>query len=283
VDDTPLVDGAYRPKNAHDRYRGTITLRQAFAVSSNVAAVRLARQTGMKAVIRAARDLGVTAPMPENESVALGSSGMPLVELAQAYAAVAAGQYPVRAHGLPEQEQGWFAHLLSRQSRFSTSEREMLSDLLSAAANGGTGRRAALRTATFGKTGTSQDNRDAIFVGYAGGLVTAVWVGKDDNSPLPGLSGGGLPARIWRNIMVSAVENGAVRDEQGKKPTLDAIDDAASAIANASIQTELGNVAIEVRPDSVQLRGAGGLSIDVPISDTPATAPSAPEPAETPQ
>jgi penicillin-binding protein 1A len=277
VDDTPITTGDYRPENSHGRYRGKITLRQAFAVSSNVAAVRLAEKVGMKAVIQAARDLGVTAPLPDNLSVALGSSGISLLELTQAYAAVASGQYPVTAHGLPEQEQGWFSRLLlNRHHSFGDRQLEMLRELLSAAANGGTGSRAALRTATFGKTGTSQDNRDAIFVGYAGGLVTAVWVGNDDNSPLPGVFGGGLPARIWRDIMVSAVEHGVVETDDANKMEPSAVNDATNAIANATVQTELGNVGVEVTPNNVKLRGAGDLSIDIPLPPDGATPPPSP-------
>src|SRR3546814_19093791 len=83
----------------------------------------------------------------------------------------------------------------------------MLLDLLWSAANEGTGRAAALRVETFGKTGTTQDNRDAIFIGFAGDLVTGVWVGNDDNSPLKGnVHGGGLPARIWRDFMSRAID-----------------------------------------------------------------------------
>lgn len=262
VDDSPIRDGDYRPGNHDGRYRGRITLRQAFAASSNVAAVRLAQQVGIRKVIGAARDLGVTAPLPENLSIALGSSGLSLIELTQAYAAVAAGLYPIRAHGLPEKERGWFASLLDRQHAFSEDQLGMIRDLLSSATRG-TGRRAALHTATFGKTGTTQDNRDALFVGYAGGLVTAVWVGNDDNSPLPGISGGDLPARIWRDIMVSAVENGDVRREQTTVPAAD-VDEAANAIVNASIPTEIGNVSVQMTPDAVRLRG-GGASITVPL------------------
>ena len=123
-----------------------------------------------------ARDLGVTAPLTEDLSLALGTSEIPLIELAEAYAAVAAGAYPVVAHGLPPEDQGWFERLMQRQRRFSEDQLEMIRDLLSSAANRGTGSAAALRTRTFGKTGTTQDSRDAIFVGYAGGLVTAVWI-----------------------------------------------------------------------------------------------------------
>ena len=278
IDDSPITTGEYRPSNSHNRYRGRITLRQAFAVSSNVAAVKLAEKVGIKAVIRAARDLGVTSSMPENLSVALGSSGISLLELTRAYAAVAGNSYPVTAHGLPEQEQSWFASLMDRHHIFSDSQLEMLRDLLSAATNGGTGRSAALRTATFGKTGTTQDNRDALYVGYAGGLVTAVWVGNDDNSPLPGVYGGGLPARIWRDIMVSAVEHGDVRPENNEPLPAPTMPEASNALFNTTIDTQVGNVSVEVRPDTIRLRGAGGVTLDLPVPSTDGDAPDTPAP-----
>jgi penicillin-binding protein 1A len=280
VDDTPITTGTYRPANHNGRYRGRITLRQAFAVSSNVAAVRLAQQVGVRNVIRAARDLGVTAPLTEDLSLALGTSGISLVELAQAYAAIAAGAYPVRAHGLPPEDRSWLAALIDRQRTFGAAELEEMRDLLAAAANRGTGRAASLRTRTFGKTGTTQDNRDAIFVGYAGGLVTAVWVGNDDNSPLPGFAGGGVPAHIWRDIMRQAVEHGSLRDDEGDDVPANALDEAANAIANVSVQTELGNATLSIDGDGLRLRG-GPLDIDIPLTGRDSSAP-APPPAAPP-
>src|SRR3546814_11066827 len=91
-------------------------------------------------------------------------------------------------------------------------------DLFWSAANEGTGRAAALRVETFGKTGTTQDNRDAIFIGFAGDLVTGVWVGNDDNSPLKGnVHGGGLPARIWRDFMSRAIDVPPARRPQPQR------------------------------------------------------------------
>lgn len=280
IDDVPITAGDYRPANDGGRYRGRITLRQAFALSSNVAAVRLAQKLSVDAVIRAARDLGVTAPLPDNLSVALGSSGMSLLELTQAYAAVAAGSYPVRAHGLPEQERSWYTSLLDRPKSFDGGQLAMLRELLSAAANEGTGRRAALGTHTFGKTGTTQDNRDAIFVGYAGGLVTAVWIGNDDNSPLPGVSGGGLPARLWREIMAEAVEPRAQKSESAPVEAANAMGEALNAAANMVEAADTANAAAEPTRDVIRLRGAGDLSIDIPA--TPAPPPPPPLPAQRP-
>jgi len=209
IEDRPLTIGDWSPRNNDGRYRGLITLREAFAISSNVAAVRLAERVGRERVIRAARDLGITSRLTSEPSLALGTSGLTLVELTAAYAAVAGNRYPIKARGLPEVEEGWFDRFWSNGRRFSGDDDEMLRDLLWAAANKGTGRAAALRVDTFGKTGTTQDNRDAIFVGFAGDLVTAVWVGNDDNTPLKGIQGGGLPARIWRDFMSRAVRGAA--------------------------------------------------------------------------
>jgi penicillin-binding protein 1A len=251
IDDTPITTGTYRPANHGGKYRGSITLRQAFAASSNVAAVRLTQKVGVDNVIKVARDLGVTAPLTEDLSLALGTSEIPLIELAEAYAAVAAGAYPVVAHGLPPEEQGWFDKLMQRQRRFSEDQLEMIRDLLSSAANRGTGSAAALRTSTFGKTGTTQDSRDAIFVGYAGGLVTAVWIGNDDNSPLPGgAAGGGVPARIWRNFMSGAIDE-PVEDTSDAEQDPDLV----NAIANVAVEAGAGNVGVGL--------DEGGMTVNI--------------------
>ncbi|MEK7343233.1 MAG: transglycosylase domain-containing protein [Pseudomonadota bacterium] len=266
VDDTPITTVTYRPANHGGKYRGRITLRQAFAASSNVAAVRLTQKVGVDAVIKVARDLGVTAPLTEDLSLALGTSEIPLIELAEAYAAVAAGAYPVVAHGLPPEEQGWFERLMQRQRRFGEDQLEMIRDLLSSAANRGTGSAAALRTSTFGKTGTTQDSRDAIFVGYAGGLVTAVWIGNDDNAPLPGgAAGGGVPARIWRNFMSGAI-NEPVEDTSDAEQDPDLV----NAIANVAVETGIGNVGVDVDEDGLTVN-IGPNQIRVPVDGAPAS------------
>jgi penicillin-binding protein 1A len=202
IEDRPITIDGWTPRNSDGVYRGTITLREAFSRSSNAAAVRLSEQVGRDNVIRAARELGIRSPLTRNPSLALGSSSVSLIELTAAYAAIAAGRYPVRPRGLPltgEEKQGgmasWFAGGGSLDRR---RDWEPMLDLLWAAANEGTGKRAALGTATFGKTGTTQDHHDAIFVGFAGDLVVGVWVGRDDNKSLGNVTGGTAPAAIWR-------------------------------------------------------------------------------------
>lgn len=275
IDDTPITTGTYRPANHGGKYRGRITLRQAFAASSNVAAIRLTQKVGVDNVIKVARDLGVTAPLTEDLSLALGTSEIPLIELAEAYASVAAGAYPVVAHGLPPEEQGWFERLMQRQRRFSEDQLEMIRDLLSSAANRGTGSAAALRTSTFGKTGTTQDSRDAIFVGYAGGLVTAVWIGNDDNAPLPGgAAGGGVPARIWRNFMSGAI-NEPVEDTSDAEQDPDLV----NAIANVAVESGIGNVGVGVDEGGLTVN-IGPNQIRLPIDGSPP--PDAPPPRVAP-
>lgn len=210
IADTPLRIGDWQPKNYGDRYRGTLTLRDALALSSNVAAVRLSERVGRQNVIRAARDLGVRSPLNDNPSLALGTSGVTLLELTSAYAAVAAGAYPVRPKGLEDEEKPWYQRLWNRATGTSGDPAfDELREMLGAVVSEGTGRGAALAVPAFGKTGTTQDSRDALFIGFTQDLVVGVWVGNDDNSPLAGqIAGGGLPARIWRDFMTQAVGTG---------------------------------------------------------------------------
>ena len=213
IEDRPITLDGWSPGNNDGVYRGTISLREAFARSSNAATVRLAEQVGRQNVVRAARDLGIDSPLTDRPSLSLGTSGVSLLELTAAYAAIAGGRYPVEPRGLPLDKEeglsGFFArggHLDDRRDRAPMLE------LLWAAANEGTGRRAAISTATFGKTGTTQNNRDALFVGFAGNLVVGVWVGRDDNQSLGRITGGTAPAEIWRRFMGPAV---AIDGRQG--------------------------------------------------------------------
>jgi penicillin-binding protein 1A len=207
IDDKPITIGDWSPGNSDGVYRGKITVREAFARSSNAASVRLSESVGRKNVIRAARDLGISTPLPDKPSLALGTGGVSLLELTSAYAAIYSGRYPIRARGLQtEPKDGGFAAFFSPRGQLDEQrDRAPMLDLLWAAANTGTGKRAALSQPTFGKTGTTQDNRDAVFVGFAGDLVVGVWVGRDDNQSLGKVSGGTVPARIWHDFMSSAV------------------------------------------------------------------------------
>ena len=207
IEDKPITIDGWTPENHDGVYRGKITLREAFARSSNAATVRLAEEVGRSNVIRAARDLGITTPLPDRPSLALGTAGVSLLELTSAYAAVAGGRYPIAARGLPEAAppEGLAAIFHRSGTLDPRRDRAPMLDLLYAAANEGTGRRAALAVPTFGKTGTTQENRDAVFIGFAGDLVVGVWIGRDDNGSLGKVSGGTVPAEIWHSFMSSAL------------------------------------------------------------------------------
>lgn len=207
IEDKPITIGGWTPENSDHVYRGRITLREAFARSSNAATVRLSEEVGRTNVIRVARDLGITTPLADNPSLPLGTAGVSLLELTSAYAAVASGHYPVIARGLPDAQQPEGLKAIFRSDGSLDRQRDWapMLDLLYAAANDGTGHRAALAIPTFGKTGTTQENRDAVFVGFAGDLVVGVWVGRDDNKSLGKVSGGTVPAEIWHNFMRSAL------------------------------------------------------------------------------
>ncbi|MEO7787203.1 MAG: transglycosylase domain-containing protein [Sphingomicrobium sp.] len=209
VDDSPVTIDGWRPVNSDGIYRGRIPLREAFARSSNAATVRLAEAVGRANVIRAARELGIASPLDNKPSLSLGTSGTTLLELTAAYAAVAGGRFPVAPRGLPtrpDPEPSIFSGILEQGGRLDPNrDWAPMLDLLWAAANEGTGRRAALAVPTFGKTGTTQENRDALFVGFAGDLVVGVWVGRDDNKSLGKVSGGTTPATIWKSFMGPAL------------------------------------------------------------------------------
>ena len=262
IDDTPITTGAYRPKNSGDRYRGQITLREAFARSSNVAAVRLYNQLGEKAVIRAARDLGIKSPLTADPSLALGSSGVTLLELTAAYAAVSAGTMPVTPLAIPRDPPGIWARLFGGERRMGGNTNDMLRDMLRATVVQGTGRAATLNIAAYGKTGTSQDNRDALFIGFAGDLVVGVWVGKDDNKPLKGINGGGLPARIWRDFMSQAIK-GAARPAPPPAQEEDRLQFDLPDIP------EMPDIPINIDDSEIRLGNDNSLTVDTEIGGVP--------------
>jgi penicillin-binding protein 1A len=211
VEDTPLGERrGWQPANYDGRYSGALSLREAFARSSNVAAVRLADEVGPRAVVRAARDLGIESELSADPTIALGTSEVSLLELTAAFAALPAGEAPVRPRGIPREPDGE----PEDREPLDPLHQAMLLDMLWGAVDQGTGRAARLRTPVFGKTGTTQDHRDAWFVGLAGDLAVGVWVGNDDNTPMKGVTGGGLPAEIWREFTAFALDDPGVRPER---------------------------------------------------------------------
>jgi penicillin-binding protein 1A len=250
ISDRPLRIGDWQPKNYANKYRGALSLKDALAVSSNVASVRLAQKVGVENVIRTARDLGVTSPLNANPSLALGTSGVTLLELTSAYAAVAAGAYPIKPVGLEDEERPWYQKLWAKSVAGARSDANFdeMKEMLGAVVQQGTGRAAALSVPAYGKTGTTQDSRDAVFVGFAEDLVVGVWIGNDDNSPLPGgMAGGGMPAKIWRDFTAQAV---GTRPAQPTAPPIAAPVEVQASDSNASVTLPVEGMDIGVSVDS---------------------------------
>lgn len=206
--DAPIEIDDWRPENYDGNYSGQVRLDQAFAQSLNVATVRLAQDVGIENVVTAARDLGIDAELEPNISLSLGTSGVGLLDLTGAFASVAAGRMPIQPWAItslaPTTGNGGLLAALPHQATQPLDHHAELIALLEGVVRNGTGRNAALDGFAAGKTGTSQGNRDAWFVGFTDQLVVGVWVGNDDETPMPGVTGGDLPARIWQAFMAEA-------------------------------------------------------------------------------
>ena len=217
--DAPVRVGDWEPQNYNDTYLGEVTLREAFYRSSNSVAVQIAEETGRGHVARLARRLGLSSPMRVDRSLALGAYEVTPLELATAYAPFANGGFRADAHGIDwiETADGEALYTpLARSGELVLDARTstFMRDLMRAVVRDGTGRNAAVwGLEAAGKTGTTNEFRDAWFAGYAGDLVTVVWTGNDDNSPTDRATGGGPPARIFGAYM-----RDAPRDSLGSQP-----------------------------------------------------------------
>ncbi|XUR38788.1 Lectin-like protein BA14k (plasmid) [Rhizobium leguminosarum bv. trifolii] len=217
--DAPIDIDGWAPENSGGNYRGWVTLAEAFARSLNAASVALAEEVGLDNVIAAARELGIDAPLPNTPSLALGTSEVNLLNLTSAYASVQLGRAPVRPWGIIDFQAAGQpkAFRVGSQAKLNVDLSPYQSDLiglLQLVVERGTGRGADPGTFAAGKTGTSQNNRDAWFVGFTQALVVGVWVGNDDDTPMKGVTGGTLPAHIWRDFMREATAESALSGVQ---------------------------------------------------------------------
>ncbi|MBX5154741.1 PBP1A family penicillin-binding protein [Rhizobium lentis] len=207
--DAPIEIDGWSPENSGGNYSGWVTLAEAFARSLNAASVALAQEVGLDNVIAAARELGIDAPLADTPSLALGTSEVNLLNLTSAYASVQLGRAPVKPWGIIDFQAAGQpkAFRVGAQSKPNVDLSPYQSDLLGLlqlVVERGTGRGADPGTFAAGKTGTSQNNRDAWFVGFTDALVVGVWVGNDDDAPMKGVTGGALPAHIWRDFIREA-------------------------------------------------------------------------------
>lgn len=213
VEDKPIKINGYAPTNYDGQFKGNMSLTMALAQSINSVAVQLLHDVGISTTKRMARRLGLTASLPSDLTLALGTADVSLFELTAAYATIANGGNAPQPFGIAEiktakgqtlykHNLGGFVQVLAPQT---TSD---ITRMLQAVVQFGTGRTAALNPwPVAGKTGTSQNYRDALFIGFTAQRVGAVWLGNDKNEPMNKVTGGGLPAQIWQQTMQVAQAN----------------------------------------------------------------------------
>jgi penicillin-binding protein 1A len=216
VYDLPVTIDGWSPRNDGGQYRGAITLRQALTHSINSVAVRLQHEVGAKKVIAVAHRLGVGSELRRGPSLALGTSEVSLLEMTGSYAAFANGGRRVEPHIVKRVRMSSGRVLYERPQAaggitVSPVHVGAMNDMLNAALVNGTGRQAGfLLHPAAGKTGTTQDFRDAWFIGYTAHLACGIWVGNDQGRTMNNVRGGSLPATIWRQIMSTAHEGRAI-------------------------------------------------------------------------
>jgi len=206
--DRPVQIGNWEPENYGRRFRGQMTLRSAFAHSINSVAVQVADAVGIPPVIDTARKLGVQSELPAVPSLALGAGEVTLLEMTRAFAAIAADAESVEPYAIGAVRNGDRALFTRQKSQLQPASnpaaRAAIHDLLASVVREGTGRAARINGPVEGKTGTSQNHKDAWFIGFTNDIVVGVWVGNDDNTPTRGVTGGDLPARIWNEFVTQS-------------------------------------------------------------------------------
>jgi penicillin-binding protein 1A len=211
-EDGPIVVKGWKPENYEHEYMGPVTLTQALANSLNTVSVRLTLEFGPAAVVRTAYRLGISSLLEPNASIALGTSEVSPLELVSAYAPFANGGFAISPHVIEKVRTTDGKTLYTRatqalgrivDARYVGMMNAMMHETLAS----GTARHADLPGwPAAGKTGTSQDFRDAWFIGYTSQIVTGVWLGNDDNTPTHKMTGGSLPVEIWSRFMKTALQ-----------------------------------------------------------------------------
>lgn len=213
--DRPIDIDGWRPRNYRDQYFGRVTMREGLARSINTVAVQVAEHAGRQRVIDTAHRLGIVSTLQPHPSLALGAYEVGVMELTSVYAAFANGGRGVLPHGIREIRTANGDVLYRRHGGgpgrvVRPQHLRQLQAMLESVIDEGSGQRAEIGRPSAGKTGTTQDSRDAWFIGYTAQLVTGVWLGNDDASPMHDVSGGGFAARIWRDYMRAAHQGAPV-------------------------------------------------------------------------
>jgi penicillin-binding protein 1A len=266
------IDG-YVPSNYNNESYGNLRLVDALARSVNTFTVKLEEEVGRGHVVAAARMVGITSPLQENASLALGTNEVVPLELASAYCFFANGGYPIKAHLVTEIDRPDGRPLYrwqpdTKPPMMSDQVRRDMTAMLYGVVAHGTGRAARLPDRDVaGKTGTTQDSRDGWFVGFTTDFVAAVWLGNDDNSPMRKVTGGSIPAETWNRVMtVAELGHPASPLERSQPPMTDLVDD--------GVPVDEG----EFEPGLVTNDGAGTPAQPVSVSPSQFSAPTAESP-----
>ncbi len=209
IEDLPLKKNNWSPKNFSDKYEGIISIERAFAISSNVAAVRLAEKIGRENIIKQTKKLGVISNISDNPSMALGVASFSLIETVGSFGAICGYGIPVIPYGIEEIKQRdnlsiWQRNFPNRKEIISKKIQFKIKKLLRAVINQGTGKKVSkIPIDIIGKTGTSQKNRDAWFIGCAKDYVVGVWVGRDDDKSMKNVFGSTIPLDIFKEIILA--------------------------------------------------------------------------------
>lgn len=212
IEDTPVKIGNWSPRNYGNRYRGKIPVYTALMVSSNVCAARMIKEVGIRSVIQMARVLGIETPIAYDYTIALGSNGVKLYEFTRAYGAFANGGFVVQPYAVERVETSrgkvvYRAPKTKISHQLSMNTAAEMTAMMRKVVESGTGAAANIGRPAAGKTGTTDDNKDAYFMGYTPHIVTGVWVGNDDNTVMnKSIQGGTVPALIWKDVMRVATE-----------------------------------------------------------------------------
>jgi penicillin-binding protein 1A len=210
VEDKPVEIDGWQPKNSNGNYAGEISLRTAFAYSKNTVAAQIGQDVGTGSIANMARRFGITTPVNTQPSMVLGTSDTRVIDMTQAFAAVASGGRTVTPYGITkvttiDGELLYAAKPSSSVQLVDDWVAGAMTDLLQSAVATGTGRAANIGRPVAGKTGTTSSNKDGWFLGFSSGLTTGVWMGRDDARRIGGLEGGRAPAQAWAAYMRVAV------------------------------------------------------------------------------
>ena len=220
VDDSPVTFGNWSPKNYENDFVGSITYRYALQHSRNIPAVKIADEVGMSKIIKLAKEMGISTltDQDNNLSTALGglTHGVIPLEMVQAYGVLANGGVKVQPTAIIKivDRNGQVVEENSIQEKRVVEEKDaaIITDMLESVISGGTGGNAAIGRPAAGKTGTTDDEKDAWFVGYTPDLVAAVWIGDDYGSETLGITGASTPAVMWGQFMANALANTPASD-----------------------------------------------------------------------